>query len=430
MKSNLDNQLNERNRKRLSIYILLGIIIIVSGDTLLFGTNSNSMFINAKYLIHVTLFAGLSMLTLLKNIKINRDALFVYFILILIILLSGFINNELSFGYYYKILIITLSLLITTIIPLSTFIVYYDKIITLLACLSLVGYGSYQLFSGIVRFFPTVTNIANREFYNLFVTYIPNYGYGGVLIRNWGVFREPGVFQMYLVFGLLIQLFIYRDSSKFSVLIYIITIATTFSTTAYIALFITLAAYFLFKSYDTYKKHEKKILFIIIFLVIVTGVVLYSEQTISYLGFVFNKLEDIGHGSTVARVASVTVNLLVFFENPLLGAGFNKLSDIFPIYSLQQTGYFARDNTNMILIQFASHGLIYGVIWILGYWKLSSKLTCSLNQKNTKKLLFFVVFMIIFIGENLTWGFWAYVMLLYGLNKQDEKGYNYIQVGN
>lgn len=119
------------------------------------------------------------MLTILKNIKINKNALFVYLVLIFIILLSGFINNELSFGYYYKILIITLSLLITTFIPLSTFILYYDKIITYLASLSLLGYGTYQLFNGIVRFFPTITNTANREFYNLFITYIPNYGYGG-----------------------------------------------------------------------------------------------------------------------------------------------------------------------------------------------------------------------------------------------------------
>lgn len=51
---------------------------------------------------------------------------------------------------------------------------------------------------------------------------------GGALIRNWRIFREPGVFQMYLILGLLAQLFILKRPKLFSIIVYIITIITTF----------------------------------------------------------------------------------------------------------------------------------------------------------------------------------------------------------
>lgn len=415
----MDNQVTENNRNRIFIYVLIGLVIAVSGDTLLFGTNNNTVFINLKYLINVILFIGLSILLILRNMKIDKNALASLFILTFLILTSGFVNDEVSLGYFYKLLIVGLGLLVTTFIPLNIFIVYYDKIMTALASLSLVGYGAYILFNGIINYFPIITNVSNREFYNLFVTYIPNYLYPGVLIRNWGIFREPGVFQIYLVFGLLIQLFILHKPNKYSIIIYIITILTTFSTTSYIALFLVLCGYFI--SIDKYKKHKRNFLLIFVVTLSIIGTIVYSDQGFERLNSVFEKLDDISHGSTIARFASVIVNMRVFFENPFFGIGFNKLAEVFPYYSLQQTGFITEDNTNMILIQFASHGLFYGTIWIVGCLNLSKKLSFSLKNRYLKTILFFTVFMILFFGENLTWGFFAYVLLFYGLNKQKIK---------
>lgn len=158
----------------------------------------------------------------------------------------------------------------------------------------------------------------------------------------------------------------------------------------------------------------KRVLFTFIILSAILIVFLNTEQFNLYINSVFGKLEDFSHRSTAARFASITVNIRVFFENPLLGIGFNNLAEVFPYYALQRTGFLVEDNTNMILIQFASHGLIYGSLWVLGYWKTSRKMAYNLKKKNSKSALFFIVFMILFVGANLTWGFITYVLLFYG----------------
>lgn len=407
----------KNNRTNLYTYIILGIVIMVSDDTLLFGTNINQIFINARYLIHLMLFGILVILILFRKIEIDKKGLIICIFLILISLMSGLINNDLSLGYYYKVLIISLGFLITTFIPWNTFIVCYDKIITLLASLSLIINLLYQFFEAIVRPFPTFTNTTNLEFYNLFITYIPKaYSYGGELVRNWGFFREPGVFQMYLILGLLTHLFILKTPKLFNTIIYLLTIISTFSTTAYIALFIIICIYFATKKRKNNDKIIKRVLFALVILATVFVILFYREELYSCWNSVFGKLVGFNSFSATARLASVRVNIRAFLEKPLFGVGLNNLYEIFTLYALQTTGKFARDNTNTILVQFATHGIIYGFLWILGYWNLSIKMTYDLNNKKLISVLFFSIFTILFIGENVTWGLLAYVLLFYGYN--------------
>jgi len=398
------------------IFTLVFTVIVISSDTLLFGTNKEQLFIWIKYAIQMTMLALLIFNVMFKRLKLGFNTLIITISMLLIIFVSGSINSDISFGYFYKGLLIILSFFLVSYLPLHNFIEYYDRIMKIIAIGSLIGYFGFLLYKGVANYFPTVVNIAGREFYNLFIIMIPNYGYDGVLIRNWGVFREPGVYQMYLIFALLLQLFVFPRVNIKSSIIYVIAILTTYSTTGYIVLTVLFMAFFMNKSKN---QHKERIVLVFVLLTLILGIMLFCSDIVSMRwNSVFSKLSDASHGSTAARIASVTVNIRLFFENPLFGVGFNNLQDEFPHLALAHTGVMARDNTNTILIQFAAHGLLYGLIWIYGYWRL-----CRRLSKNTiKALVFFVVFLLLFIGENLSWGFLSYVLLFYGLNRYKKEG--------
>lgn len=393
------------------IFTLVLSVIVISGDTLLFGTNENQFFLLVKYTIQIVMLVLLIFTFVLKRLNFNINTLIILLSMLVIVLVSGSINNEISFGYFYKSLLIILSFFIVSYLPLNTFVGYFDKIMKIMALGSLIVFFGYLLFDGFVNYFPTIINTAGREYYNLFIMAIPIYDYSGVLVRNGGIFREPGVFQMYLIFALLLQLFVFSKVNIKTAIIYIVTIITTYSTTGYIALLVLITAYFMKRSKSRQK--EKKFIAFYLLITILCIMLLYSDLAIVLGDLVFGKMNNTSHGSTAARLASITVNLRLFFEAPLFGVGFNTLQERFSYLASMQTGVMVRDNTNMILIQFAAHGLFYGLVWIYGYWRLCRRLSDDIINAT----VFFVVFLLLFIGENLSWGFLSYVLLFYGLNR-------------
>ena len=407
----------ERNGSEISksnnifMFTLVFTVIVISSDTLLFGTNKDQFFIWIKYTIQMMMLALLIFNIMFKRLRLDFNTLIITISMLLIIFISGSIDSKISFGYFYKSLLIILSFFVVSYLPLNTFIIYYDRIMKTLAFLSLIGYFGFLLYKEVANYFPTVINTAGREFYNLFIIMIPNYGYDGVLIRNWGVFREPGVFQMYLIFALLLQLFVFSRVNIKTSIIYIIAIITTYSTTAYIVLIILIMTYFMSKSKSQHK--EKKTIALFLLITILGIMLLYSDTVVTRWDSVFGKISDPSHGSMAARLASVTVNIELFIDAPLFGVGFNNLADKFQYLALKHTGVMVRDNTNTMLIQFAAHGLLYGLIWIYGYWKLCRRLSSDI----IKSIVFFVIFILLFIGENLSWGFLLYVLLFYGFDR-------------
>ena len=89
-----------------------------------------------------------------------------------------------------------------------------------------------------------MVNTSGMSFYNLFIVVIPKiYYYSSIMVRNFGLFREPGVYQMYIILALIIQLFIFSKPNLKITIMYILVLISTFSTTGYIALLLLLGTY-------------------------------------------------------------------------------------------------------------------------------------------------------------------------------------------
>lgn len=401
-----------RTRSLISMMIVI-VVAFVSDDTVLFGTNSNYNFIALKYGVISALLSLLLLLYFAKSLKLNKKIIGINYIMILLIILSGFINNDLRLGYFYKSGILVVSTLLVSYIPFYKFAVLFDKIMRVISIASLVGFISYFLMKGALVYFPTIQNTANMEFYNLVLTVVPSSFHGG-MARNYGIFREPAVYQTYLIIAMIFQLFIMPRVRMSSCILYIISIITTFSTTGYVALFILLLSYFI-KRTENAGQFWQKTFVVIFFMLTISYMALYTDLLFQEgYGSVFGKLYDGGRSTTGARLASVFVNLNLFFKSPFLGVGLTQLEVQFPQIAYQYVGMLTPHNTNTMLIQFASHGFFYGMLWINGFWKLCNRITLA----RISAFMIFIVFNVLFIGSNVTFSLITNILLMYGYNSQ------------
>ena len=197
---------------------------------------------------------------------------------------------------------------------------------------------------------------------------------------------------------------------------YIIAILTTMSTTGYIALAIILLLMVFNK--DIVSNFAGRILLICLTVGLIglslftSAFSLVAEDSATS---VFAKLFDLNSKSTISRYASITENIRIVGLNPFAGVGLTNLAELFPEYSYMTYGYATVHNTNTILIQFASHGIIYGIMWCFAYWKFAK----IISKK--KAIWIAIVFLILYIGENLTYSGFSNLFLMYGLVGSNQK---------
>lgn len=415
------NGLKVERSRRSAHFLLIFIFIIVSDDTLLFGTNSNKIFITFKFLYIITGAIILLLMNLRKGLKIKHLEIFGYSGLIISILMSMAVNNDFRLGYFYKVCLLIYAFSIVKLIDFKEFVCIFNKIITFFALVSIFGYLIVLLYKEALIIFPIISNTAQNLFYfaGVFVSPISSYS---KYIRNYGIFREPGVYQMYLIMALIFQNFVPKENSLFTYVILIFAVITTMSTTGYIALAIVLFLIFTNDRGLSYKR--KSLLLFMVFagiLILLFYTDIFSLSSEKMYDSVFGKLRYIGRSTTIARFGSITENIKITFENPLFGAGITSLDALFPQYTAERYGISSVHNTNTFLIQFASHGIIYGLLWVFVYLRFS----LVLNRKNA--LIIFLIILILYIGENLTYSGFASLFLAYGMgskNKLNHDGWN------
>lgn len=393
-------------------FLLILLFIYISDDTVLFGTNANRAFANFKYIYIMISAVVFFIIVLGKNHSVIQKKCCYYIIaLIGLIFSSMLVNADVRLGYFYKVCLLLYAYSLTQLIGLEEFAQHFTRIIYILALCSLIGYAVLYINPALLTIFPRVKNIASAFFYNAGVFISPLRS--GELLRNYGIFREPGVYQMFLIMALLFQMYIIRTNSLLRYIVYIAAIITTMSTTGYIALGVVMFL-FIFNQKDL--ATSKRI--ILILLVLICVVLLTHYTNIFSLSLddarssVFVKLKNENSASRVARFASITENLRMALEKPFLGVGLTALGDKFPTYAKLHYGIRTVHNTNTVLIQFAAHGLLYGFLWCIAYWKFAR----TINKKYC--LIVFITIIILYIGENLTFSGFASLFLMYGITSE------------
>ena len=223
--------------------------------------------------------------------------------------------------------------------------------------------------------------------------------------RLFGPFREPGVFQMFLIMGLMTHWLQSNIIKGLRISIYIVAILLTFSTTGYIALAILIVGCRLSRSNNGLKGNILYILILFVFL----AIYLYTD-VLSAEGQVFGKLNE-ENASTVARFGSIMGNLHIFSSSPFFGVGILSVDELFDHYISGNYSFFTASNTNTILIQFSTFGLFFGLLWSYGFCRFWS----YLSSKLLPSILFVVLGIVLFSGENLTENILTYIIIGYGL---------------
>ncbi|WP_320018346.1 hypothetical protein [Labilibaculum manganireducens] len=404
--------------KKIAIYFLLFVIVYISDDTLLFGTSSDVyMYSKFKYLLYYLL----TVVLIINVRRISKSNAILLMTLVTLIAITSISNSDFRGGYVYQTLIIVLSFLLVKKINFSVFAATYCRYIYLFGIASLVAYVLAILFPFIINYFPVITNISGLDSHNLIVAVIHgDYGHG---LRNTGIFREPGVYMIYLNIALMLSLFYENSLNKRYVFIYLLCIATTVSTAGIIvAAGILLASVFYRK--DMFSKGEKRLIYLLPFFFVL--VLIYN---IGLSDAIFGKLnaDSDKYVSTLARVASFFVPLVNFMDNPFSGSGLTSFNIEFEKQSMIMFGIpLSADGTatNTITNKFATYGLLFGTIFIYALFRFSKKI---FGKNVFLKYVSFVLLLAMFSNEDMRYSLLFNMIVFYGLIKDKSLQNQFIQ---
>ena len=401
--------------KNHKLSILLLSLMYISNDTLLFGTNSNRIFINIHFGYIVFLVLLLLLLSIYRK-KLRVNLIFTFFLILLLSFFTMLFKDEFSFKYIYEMLLIFISMMIANLWPMKRVFSELSDALTFVSLASLFPFLINILYQPLLNIFPTFTNIAGYEYHNLFFGFVPLNVYNFNIYRNIAFFRESGVFGCFLNFNLFLLLFDCNKKSSRKLILNIIVTITTMSTGAIICMMFLLFIYFIYQ-----KIGLKKIL---VFVVLCVSFLTITSS--DYLNrAVFGKMNS-NNISLYSRVASINSNLKIAIENPLFGVGWDNIEQYFESVSIEKYGsailygekYY--HNTNTLLKISSVHGIIFFIIYLVGFFKFAS---LNINKKRFVLLLFFALFLM-FSYEDLTLNFIISLILFFGI-KHNEGENNY-----
>lgn len=322
-----------------SQFWMLGLIIAAGGLFLVVNRR------NLKQILHdrrLLVMAGAS-LALLLPMVCKGDWQLMYFSVLLGLLLGIFLTCFVSYRQAAKT---------------------YVAILTVLGAYSVLA--AYGLRLGVDRgsySVPVFYNSIGIKFYNFFFSIVPD---TYVKDRNFGIFREPGVYQFFL----LLALYLNNDAVDWkgrwqqwtANAVLGLTMLTTFATGGVIEM--GLLAVLLFFDKKWYRNRTLRLAAAAL-VVAAVGLVCYCAATKNGLYWsVYDMFIGKFQGSNESgpdRIQSITVNLKTFLESPLVG---RELSTV--LHALD-------NNTSSTMILFAGFGILGGGVhlaaWASMVWK-------------------------------------------------------------
>lgn len=404
-----NNNLTESIRKFL--YYLFVLYIIYATDSLFFSTNYNQSVVKASQYFIILLTAVFTIKYLM--LKHKKSDFLLLLTICFFLFFSMFVTGDYTGGYFLKIALFAFSYFFFEICDADRFINTFLKIMKVIAVVSLIGF-LFSAFISEISFLPILKNTLQREYISLIFANIP------VRLdlqnRNYGPFWEPGVYQAYLIVALFFSLFYKKENNKFNIVLFTITMITTFSTTGIIALFFLFAGYVLHSS----KKdmNDTKLKWLVALLLFAGGLYLLLDQNIWEL--VFRKLAlGTESASFSSRWNAIGANIYIILQYPFFGCGPNGASVLLYLYlnNIQQTGTFF--NVNTILAHFSIYGLLVGIYFM---WNIGRFINGFIEKNILTKGLILLTIICILSGENFMYSlFFNMIFFINGSHLEREE---------
>lgn len=339
----------------------------------------------------------------LKQIVTDRR-IFLALLATVVMLLPMVLKRDWQLMYVNILLGIYIGIFFSYILRLEDLAKDYVLTITVLGVLSLLAlYVLRPLTDAGVLHPAIIKNAKNVEIYNYGFSFVP---LTFVKNRNFGIFREPGVYQYFILLGIYLNNYRVNWDREWKLWavngLLAVTMLSTFATGGVIELGLLCVVMFFDKGW--YKERKLQIAAVVLVAAAV-GLVGYCIAVKNGLYWalydMFMKFRD-NPESTGARVGSIFVNLEFFLKNPLLGA---RLYDVLHLTGVSDA---IVTNTSSTMILFAAYGILGGIFGILGWIAL----VWDRDRRLWANLALLIVLFMSFNTQNLTWDlfFWLFPM--------------------
>ena len=385
-------------------YLLIFLLAFLSDDCYWIATSGNSILATARYtfVVAVPVFFFLFL-----KASVGKDISVLMIFIMLGITVASVLSGSRWGGPVMLFFSLLAAALIVTRINLKDFSTRFCEVVVVMilysfALQTLVLTGLMQV--------EMIENVAGVKLLTLGGCVFHD-SYFGLILRNSCIFREPGVFIVYINVAYTLDIWMNKDGMKLSrQLIYFLGELSTMSTAGIIIWTILFTMNALCKGSFNVKKMLPMIILVILGYFIFSNEIMYEN--------VLGKLDkNTDSESVLGRFSSVVIPLKMTLNSPLWGYGTENFRNIYIQYG-KQLFHTEIDPqglaTNSILNASAVYGLWYGLFIVLGFWKLSIRLSVG---NLVGLMLTFLAFVMTFSNESMLYSLIFYLLIFYGYRR-------------
>ena len=324
-----------------------------------------------------------------------------------IILLPMLLKRDWQMMYFSVLLCLLTAVFLTYFISYRELAKYYVLILTVLGVYSILAMWVLRpllIDTGILTM-PVFYNQMDVMFHNFFLSFVSD---SYVRTRNFGIFREPGVYQYFIILSLFLNNYAVTWKRERTWWICNIALAATMLTTlatggvAELGV-LALVVFFERKLYKN-KRVLAAVLFCAVLLCVLIGFIVVQQGDLYWeiYSMIIGKFQP-GEDSATGRLDAIVSDLQFFLGSPLTGA------------PLAEVLHSVTDNTTSTMILFAGFGILGGglnvIAWLALIWEKERKLWVNLllipvmflsfNTQNLIADVFFWLFAYMALTERL-----------------------------
>jgi hypothetical protein len=356
------------NNKQMKLSHLFGLLLVIniifnSGYAL--STTSQGQILSLLLLFFSTLllFLKYGLRTNLLEQKIDLTyGVFLFFILIYAC--SALLNIGVStFNSFLKpILFVIFGYFITRAVNFNSFVRYFLLIMKILCFISIIAY-ILVIKLGINLSLPLVTNYNGAIYHNGLLFFFLQ-ELSGISHRIMSVFWEPGLFASIIIIAMVFEIsFNSQKTNIVTMILFCITLFLTKSTAGILLLPLVLIISF------SKVLNRNRILVSLILILITLILFAIQDSLLNWLLTVnnpmFSKLILDDHVSKSVRLESPIVNLKIFLEYPIFGAGFSHANQLYT----QITSGSQTSTSTFYMAALGFPGISFTFLWIFSLLK-------------------------------------------------------------
>lgn len=285
-------------------------------------------------------------------------------------------------------------------------LIKYKNIILCISFISLFfWFFGTQL--GIINRTGTITSTWVSKLNQSFTTF-PNYYnlyfetqgisiFGKHFIRNTAIFTEAPMASFHFSIALLVEVFFYKPPRLWVILLFSLTILTSFSTTGMVLLVIV--AFYLIM---TFKKSTVVIQLVKLLLLPLSFIV--GLFLITYL--LNTRLDTVGSGQI--RIDDFIIGFKTWLERPVFGYGYGNVAPLTAKMGMWRI--WNRGFSNSVMTILAQGGVLIFSVYILPIFK---GITNMIVQKSMNQLLFTILFLYLYAVTITTYNYLPILIILF-----------------